>query len=53
MFCMATKKKPVLVDVRKIGAKGGRNSRKNLTPEERRELAQRAAAGRWGKRKAG
>ena len=33
------------------GRKGGANSRKNLTPERRTELARWAAAARWGKRK--
>lgn len=50
---MATvKKKRVMVDVAAIGAKGGKNSRKNLDPETRKELAQRAAAARWGPKKA-
>jgi hypothetical protein len=31
-----------------LGRKGGTNSRKNLTPEKRKELAQRAAKARWG-----
>jgi hypothetical protein len=34
-----------------LGRKGGRNSRVNLTPEQRKELAQKAAAARWGKKK--
>jgi len=33
------------------GRKGGSNSRKYLTPERRTELARKAAAARWGKRK--
>lgn len=45
--------KPVLVDLRKIGRKGGKNSRKYLSVEKRRELAQRAARARWGKKKEG
>jgi hypothetical protein len=48
---MAKEKKPVLVDVREIGAKGGRNSRKNLDPKLRTELARRAADARWEKKK--
>jgi hypothetical protein len=30
-----------------LGRKGGLKSRVNLTPEERKKLAQRAAAARW------
>jgi hypothetical protein len=41
------KKNPAAVA---LGRKGGRNSRMNLTPEHRKELAQRAAAARWGKK---
>ena len=32
--------------------RGGKNSRKNLTPEQRTELARRAVSVRWEKRKA-
>jgi hypothetical protein len=35
----------------KIGAKGGANSRKNMTPPKASRLARRAALARWGKRK--
>jgi hypothetical protein len=35
--------------LRKIGRKGGQNSRKNLSPKQRRELALRAARARWQK----
>jgi len=42
---MATKRKnPAAVA---LGRKGGKNSRKNLTPEQRKELAQKAAKARW------
>jgi hypothetical protein len=34
-----------------LGRKGGRKSRVNLTPEQSKELAQKAAAARWGKKK--
>lgn len=34
-----------------MGRKGGKRSRINLTPEQRKELAQRAAAARWNKKK--
>jgi hypothetical protein len=44
-----TRKNPAAVA---LGRKGGRNSRVNLTPEQRTELAQRAAAARWEKAKA-
>jgi hypothetical protein len=30
-----------------LGRKGGKNSRKNLSEEEKKELAQRAANARW------
>jgi hypothetical protein len=33
----------------KGGAKGGRARMETLTPEERRELARKAARARWGK----
>jgi hypothetical protein len=32
-----------------LGRKGGKNSRVNLTPEQRKALAQKAAAARWNK----
>lgn len=35
-----------------LGRKGGKNSRKNLKPEKRTELARKAAAARWAKAKA-
>jgi hypothetical protein len=34
-----------------LGRKGGKNSRANLRPEESAELALKAAAARWGKKK--
>jgi hypothetical protein len=34
--------------LRKIQRKGGKNSRKNMTPEEASELGRRAALVRWG-----
>jgi hypothetical protein len=42
------KKDPAAV---KLGRKGGHNSRKYLSEEESRQLAQRAAAARWQKQK--
>ena len=48
---MARKKK-TMVDVAAIGRKGGKNSRKNFTPEERKAMAQKAAKARWGKKDA-
>jgi hypothetical protein len=42
------KKNPAAVA---LGRKGGRNSRVNLTPEQRKQLAQKAAAVRWAKQK--
>jgi hypothetical protein len=44
----AKKKNPAAVA---LGRRGGKNSRKNLTVEERKELAQRAANARWDKAK--
>jgi hypothetical protein len=43
---MAEKKNAAAVA---LGRKGGKNSRKNLTDVEKRELAQRAADARWSK----
>lgn len=34
-----------------LGRKGGLKSRVNLSPEERKKLAKKAAAARWGKKK--
>lgn len=31
-----------------LGAKGGRKRAENMTPERRKEIAQKAAAKRWG-----
>ena len=36
-----------------LGRKGGKNSRVNLTPEQRTELAKKAARARWGEPKRG
>jgi hypothetical protein len=41
---MAKKKNPAAVA---LGRKGGKRSRINLTPEQRTELARKAAAARW------
>ena len=41
---MARKKNPAAVA---LGRKGGKNSRINLTPEQRTSLAKKAAAARW------
>jgi len=46
-------KNPAAVALGKLGGKkGGRARAEKLTPERRREIAQRAAATRWAKRKA-
>lgn len=37
---------------RKGGLKGGRTRADSMTPEERKELALKAASARWGKEKA-
>jgi hypothetical protein len=46
---MAKKKDPAAVA---LGRKGGKNSRANLEPSHRTELAKRAATARWKKAKA-
>ena len=45
---MAKKKNPAAVA---LGRKGGKNSRVNLTPEQRTKLARKAVAARWAKAK--
>jgi hypothetical protein len=40
---------PATVAKRKGGAKGGEKRASRLTPEQRREIAQKAAAKRWKK----
>jgi hypothetical protein len=35
--------------MREMGARGGANSRKNLMPEERKRLAQKAVQARWAR----
>jgi len=45
------KKPPKLVDVRKIGKKGGQARASKMTKEERSESARKASEARWGKRK--
>jgi hypothetical protein len=47
---MAKKKNPAAVA---LGRRGGKNSRVNLTPKKRTELARKAAAARWAKAKEG
>jgi len=44
------KKNPAAVALGKLGSrKGGLARAKKLTPQERKEIAQRAAKARWGK----
>jgi len=46
------KKNPAAVALGKLGGmKGGRARAAKLTPEERKEIAQRAAKARWGQSK--
>lgn len=46
----ARKKNPAAVALGKLGGvKGGKARAARLTPEQRREIAQRAAKARWGK----
>lgn len=43
-------KNPAAVELgRKGGLKGGKARAEKLTPEQRREIARKAAAARWGK----
>ena len=50
---MARKKNPHAVALSKLGAaKGGRARSAKLTPEQRREIARKAAQARWAKKKA-
>jgi hypothetical protein len=44
---MAKKKNPAAVE---LGRRGGKNSAKKLTDEQRREKARKAARARWTKR---
>jgi hypothetical protein len=46
---MQERKDPAAV---KLGRKGGRNSRRNLSDAEKKELAMRAANARWAKYRA-
>jgi hypothetical protein len=48
MLIAMQRKDPAAVS---LGRRGGKNSRKNLTEEEKRELARRAANARWKKAK--
>lgn len=52
MFDMI-KKKSVSKELSAFASKGGRKSASNLSAKERSERAKLAAAGRWGKKKAG
>jgi hypothetical protein len=48
---MIKRKNPHAVALSKLGAKkGGQARAAKLTPEERREIAKKGAAARWGKR---
>jgi len=49
---MAKKKNPHAVALGKLGgSKGGKRRAANLSPERRREIAQKAIAARWAKKK--
>jgi hypothetical protein len=41
---------PATIAKRKGGVKGGKKRASKLTPERRKEIAQKAAAKRWGKK---
>jgi hypothetical protein len=45
---MAKRKDPAAVS---MGRRGGKNSRKYMTPEQRTALARKAVAARWAKAK--
>lgn len=45
-----TKPDAVNSDRRKGGLKGGKARAKSLSPEKRKEIAEKAAASRWGKK---
>jgi hypothetical protein len=48
--CLAESKNPNAVALGRLGGlKGGKARFAKLTPEERREIAQKAAKARWGK----
>lgn len=49
---MAKKKNPHAVALGKLGgAKGGKRRAANLSPERRREIAQKAISTRWAKKR--
>jgi hypothetical protein len=49
---MAKKKNPAAVALGQLGGKkSGKARMEKLTPEQRSEVARKAAAGRWGKQK--
>jgi len=51
-FAMAKKKNPHAVALGKLGgSKGGKKRAAQLSPERRREIAQKAIATRWAKKK--
>ena len=51
VWLVKRKKNPHAVALAKLGAqKGGRARAASLTPEERKEIARRAAQARWGKK---
>jgi hypothetical protein len=48
---MAEEKNPAAVALGKLGAsKGGKARAEKLTPEERKEIARKAAKARWAKK---
>ena len=49
---MAEEKNPAAVALGKLGAsKGGKARAEKLTPEERKEIARKAAKARWAKKR--
>jgi hypothetical protein len=51
----ASKEQPtkddVMTAIRELGRQGGKTRAKNLSPARRREIAKKAAAARWQKKK--
>lgn len=47
---MAKKKSVLSRHLSKLGKKGGKSRQEQMTPEERKELARKAAQARWAKR---
>jgi hypothetical protein len=51
MVAVMARKKGLSDAARAMGQKGGKTRAKRLTPEERREIARKAARARWGNKR--